>query len=54
MIYDVTGKLLLQERVNINYVMHDRLMIIIEQLKGKFLEFITPEFHLLEKVHQNL
>ena len=35
--------------------MHDRLKNSIEQLKGKILESITPEeFHLVEKIHENL
>ena len=47
-------KLLLQERIHINHVIRDRLKNCIEQLKGKILEFITPEeFHLVEKIHEN-
>ena len=49
-----TGKLLLQERIHIN-VIRDRLKNSIKQLKGKILESITPgEFHLVEKIHENL
>ena len=49
------GKLLLQERIHINHVIRDRLKNSIEQLKGKILEYITPEeFHLVEKIHENL
>ena len=48
------GKLLLQERIHINHVIHDRLKNSIEQSKGKILESITPEeFHLVEKIHEN-
>ena len=48
------GKLLLQERIHINYVIRDTLKNRIEQLKGKILEYITPgEFHLVEKIHEN-
>ena len=36
------GKLLLQERIHINHVIHYRLKNSIEQLKGKILESITP------------
>ena len=55
MMYDITGKLLLQEWISINHLMHDRLKIIIKQFKGKTLEFRTPEeFDLVEKIHQNL
>ena len=49
------GKLLLQERIHINHVIRDRLKNSIEQSKGKILESITPEeFHLVEKIHENL
>ena len=48
------GKLLLQERININYVIRDRLKNSIEQLKGNILESITlEEFHLAEEIHEN-
>ena len=49
-------KLLLQEQIHINHVIiRDRLQNIIEQLKVKILETITPEeFQLVEKIHQNL
>ena len=50
-----SGKLLLQERIIINHVIRDRLKNSIEQLKGKILESITlEEFHLVEKIHENL
>ena len=46
---------MLQERIHINHVIRDRLKNSIEQLKGKILESITPEeFHLVEKIHENL
>ena len=46
--------LLLQERIHINHAIRDRLKKIIEQLKGKILESITPEdFHVVEKIHEN-
>ena len=45
----------MQERIHINHVICDRLKDSIEQLKGKILESITPEeFHLVEKIHENL
>ena len=45
----------MQERIRINHVIRDRLKNSIEQLKGKILESLTPEeFHLVEKVHENL
>ena len=45
----------MQERIHINHVIRDRLKNIIEQLKRKILESITPEeFYLVEKIHQNL
>ena len=45
---------MLQERIHINHVIRDRLKNSMEQLKGKFLESITPEeFHLVEKIHEN-
>ena len=45
---------MLQEWIHINHVIRDRLKNIIEQLKRKILESITPEeFHLVEKIHQN-
>ena len=44
----------MQERIHINHVIRDRLKNIIEQLKRKILESITPEgFHLVENIHQN-
>ena len=46
---------MLQEQIHINHLLHDRLKNNIEQLKGKILESLTPEeFHLVEKVHENL
>ena len=46
---------MLQERIHISHVIRDRLKNSIEQLKGKVLESITPEeFHLVEKIHENL
>ena len=47
------GKLLLQERIHISHVIHDRLKNSIEQSKGKILESITPSIHLVEKIHEN-
>ena len=48
-------KLLLQERIRINHVIRYRLKNSIEQLKSKILESIIPEeFHLVEKIHENL
>ena len=48
------GKLLLQQWIHINHVIHDTLKNSIEQSKGKILESITPkEFHLVEKIHEN-
>ena len=48
------GKLLLQERIHINYVIRDRLKNSIKQLKGKILESLTPEeFHLIEEISEN-
>ena len=45
---------MLQEQIQINHVICDRLKNSIEQLKGKILESITPEeFHLVEKIHEN-
>ena len=50
-----TGKLLLQKRMHINHVIRDRFKNSIEKLQGKILESRTPkEFHLVEKVHENL
>ena len=41
--------------MHINHVIRDRFQNSIEQLQGKILESRTPkEFHLVEKVHQNL
>ena len=55
MILQCAGKLLLQEWIHINHVIRDRLKNIIEQLKGKILESITPqEFHFVEKIYENL
>ena len=49
------GKLFLQELIHINHVIRDRLKNNIEQLKGKILTSIaSEEFHLEEKVHENL
>ena len=49
------GKLLLEEWIHVNHVMCDRPKNSIKQLKGKILESITPEeFHLVEKIHENL
>ena len=46
---------MLQERIHINHVICDRLKNSIQQLKGKILESITfEEFHLVEKIHENL
>ena len=46
---------LFEERIHNNHVIRDRLKNSIEQLKGKILESITPEeFHLVEKIHENL
>ena len=46
---------MLQEQIHINHLLHDRLKNNTEQLKGKILESLTPEeFHLVEKVHENL
>ena len=46
---------MLQEQIHINHVIRDRLKNSIEQLKGQILESITPEeFHLVEKIHENL
>ena len=54
-ILERAGKLLLQERIHINHVIRDRLKNSIKQLKGKILESMTPEeFHLVEKIHENL
>ena len=54
-ILQCTGKLLPQEQIHINHVIHDRLKNSIKQLKGKILESITPEeFDLVEKIHENL
>ena len=48
------GKLLLQERIHINHVIHDGLKNSIGQLNGKILESITPDlFYLLEKIDEN-
>ena len=45
---------MLQERIHINHVIRERLTNSIEQLKGKILEFITPEeFYLVEKIHES-
>ena len=50
------GKLLLQEKSGcISITQCGSLKNSIEQIKGKILEFITPEeFHLVEKIHGNL
>ena len=48
--YDYAGKLLLQERIHINHVIHDKPKNSIEKLKGNIIESVTLEkFH-----HQNL
>ena len=40
--------------MHINHVIRERLKNSIEQLKGKILEFITPEeFYLVEKIHES-
>ena len=50
-----TGELLLQEEIHINHIIYDRLKNSIELLKGKFFKSVTPkEFHLVEKIYQNL
>ena len=55
MILQHAGKLLLQVWIHINHVIRDRLKNSIKQLKGKILESITSvEFHLVEKIHENL
>ena len=42
-------------RIHINQVIRNRLKNSIKQLKGKILESITSvEFHLVEKIHENL
>ena len=47
--------MLLQEQMHINHNIHDRLKNSIEQLQGMILESVTPEeFHLVEKIHENL
>ena len=52
-IYQPAGTLLLQERIHINHVIHDRLKNRIEQLKHKILESITPiVFHFVGKIHE--
>ena len=49
------SKLLLQERIQINHVICDSLKNSIKELKGEILESTTPEeFHLVEKIYQNL
>ena len=45
---------MLQERIHIYHVILDRFKNSIEQLRGKILESITPEFYLEEKIHQSL
>ena len=50
-----TSPIIGPERIHINHVIRDRLKNSIEQSKGKILESITPEeFHLVEKIHENL
>ena len=45
----------MQELVHINHVIRDRLKNSIDELKGNILESIIPEeFHLVEKIHENL
>ena len=47
------SKLLLQERIHINHVIHDRLKNSIEQLKGEIVEPLTPEeYRLIEKIYE--
>ena len=42
-------------RIHINQVIRNRLKNSIKQLKGKILESITSvEFHVVEKIHENL
>ena len=54
-IFQCAGKLLLQEQIHINHIIYDRLKNSIELLKGKFFKSVTPkEFHLVEKIYQNL
>ena len=54
-IWQHAGKRLLQVRIHINQVIRNRLKNSIKQLKGKILESITSvEFHLVEKIHENL
>ena len=49
------SKLLLQERIHINHVIHDRLKNSIEQLKGEIVEPLTPEeYRLVEKIYEIL
>ena len=55
MILQHAGKLLLQEQIHINHVIHGKLKNSIEQLQGKILESITPkEFRLVGNIHENL
>lgn len=55
MILQHAGKLLLQEQIHTNHVIHGRLKNSIEQLQGKILESITPkEFRLVGNIHENL
>ena len=50
-----TGKLLLQERIHINPVIRDILKNRFKQLKRKISKSTTrEEYHLSEKIHQNL
>ena len=55
MILQHAGKLLLQEQIHINHVIHDKLKNSIEQLQGKILESVIPkEFRLVGNIHENL
>ena len=54
-IFHHAGKLVLVKQINISHAIHEKLKNSIEQLKGKTLESITlKEFHVVEKIHQNL
>ena len=52
-ILQCTGKLLLQEGIHINHVIHDRFKDSIKQLQDKILESTTPdEFHHGENIYE--